>query len=144
MKLGIIGVLLILMLFTFASAVKKPRVLNNRKDGGIGQVNLVTMPEAGASSLDNKGLYDMLEQQVKSIELKRDPFTGAPIILDPAARPEFSLTGILWDKDNPLAIINNNVVKKGERVGRKKIVDIKQDKVILSEEETLSEIKLTR
>ena len=52
------------------------------------------------------------------------------------------LTGILWDKDRPLAIIDGEIVKKGVYVGDKTIVDIKRDRVILSDGKILTELKL--
>jgi len=43
------------------------------------------------------------------------------------------LQGILADAQNPRALINNNNVGIGDRVGKYTIVDIKQDKVILND-----------
>jgi len=54
----------------------------------------------------------------------------------------FALTGILWDEVKPLAIIDGEVVKKGDKVGSKVIVDIKEDRVILSDGQEFFEVKL--
>jgi type IV pilus assembly protein PilM len=56
--------------------------------------------------------------------------------------PEIVLTGIFWDKEKPLAIINGKVVGQGQSAGNKKVVEIKPDRVILSDGRNLSEIRL--
>lgn len=46
---------------------------------------------------------------------------------------KFILNGIMWDKENPLAIINDEVVKIGAKIGENTVVDIKEDGVILND-----------
>lgn len=43
------------------------------------------------------------------------------------------LSGILWDKENPKAIINELIVGIGDEVGGSIVKDIKEDKVILND-----------
>lgn len=142
-ELGVTGILVIVMLFVFGNAAKKSRS-RKMKDSRPKTADSAVIPVVAVTTVDSRGLYNMLEQEVKSIELKRDPFTAVPIISNESLHSEISLTGILWDKAKPLAIIDGNVVKKGERVGNKTVVDIKQDRVILSDGEALSEFKLAR
>lgn len=68
----------------------------------------------------------------------RNPFSltpikgyGAPILI-----------GIMWDKENSIAIINGNIVKIGDKVSENTIVDIKQDKVIFNDGSKNFELKL--
>jgi len=61
----------------------------------------------------------------------RNPFVatkkpGAPV-------GELNLGGILWDKDKPMAVINDNMVGIGDTVGAYKVVDITQDSVTLND-----------
>jgi hypothetical protein len=142
-QLGVTGVLLVVLILVWANAsVKLRRPL--RKPGYVlsGLGVSVPSPVSRMNNPAGNNLYDLLEQQAKSIVLKRDPFTASPIISEKSLRSELSLTGILWDKANPLAIINGNVVKKGQRVGNKAVMDIRQDRVILSDGQILSEIRL--
>jgi len=142
MELGVTAVLVMLMLFVFGNAAKKsrgPKMQDNRPEAAS-----AAGPVAQVNTADSQGLYNLLEQRVNSIDLKRDPFTAVSIISVEGPRSEISLTGILWDKAKPLAIIDGNVVKKGQRVGNKTVVDIKRDRVILSDGEALAEFKLRR
>lgn len=140
---GVTGILIVVMLFVFGNTVKKS---HNRdmKNSRPKAADSAVMPVVQANKPDNKSLYDMLEQRVKSIELKRDPFTAVSIVSEEGPHSAISLTGIFWDKTKPLAIIEGNVVKKGGRVGDKTVVDIKRDRVILRDGESLSELKLAR
>jgi len=139
-EFGLTGVLIIVLLFALGNVVKKSQG-HNIKAIKAQTLNSVTAPVA-QSNIDSENLYNALEEQVKSAELKRDPFTGASITLDNKPHAELSLTGILWDKTDPLAIINGNVVKKGDPIGNKTVVEINQDSVVLSDGNTLLEFKL--
>jgi hypothetical protein len=142
-QLSITVVLLIVLIFLLANSSKRPQHSSLTPESAISasRISLAVSPIPGSSGKGGN-LYNLLEQQSKSIELKRDPFISVPIVSEKSLHPEISLTGILWDKAKPLAIIDGNVVKKGQRVGNKTIVEIKQDRVILSDGQIISEIRL--
>ncbi|MEA3560214.1 MAG: hypothetical protein U9R31_00375 [Candidatus Omnitrophota bacterium] len=53
--------------------------------------------------------------------------------------PELFLSGIIYENEEPLAFINNQIIKKGELVEGAKVVDIEPNRVLLTfEEEELS------
>lgn len=54
------------------------------------------------------------------------------------------LSGILWDKESPKAIINNNIVGIGDKVDGNTLVDIRQDRVILNDGTKNFELLLER
>lgn len=144
-QLGITGVLVIVLILALGNVSKKSQRIRFRNSKNAG--SKVIDPAAVSANPrkpqpESRDLYNLLEQRSNSIELKRDPFTAAPIISEKSLHSEISLTGILWDKLKPLAIIDGNVVKKGQRVGNKTIMDIKRDRVILSDGQILSEIRL--
>ena len=71
---------------------------------------------------------------------KRNPFT-----LQKTSSKAFKglvLSGIMWDKGKPLAIINGEIVKIGDNVSGNIVVDIKQDRVILNDGIKDFELKL--
>jgi len=61
----------------------------------------------------------------------RNPFSisGIPI----RRLGALTINGILWDKKNPLAIINEEIVKVGDKIYGNTVVGIKQDRVILND-----------
>lgn len=67
----------------------------------------------------------------------RDPFS--PSAINRAV--DLELNGILWDKESPKAIINEDIVGIGDIVKGNIIVDIRQDTVILND--GLSDFELT-
>lgn len=136
-QLGITGVLAVVLIFALSNASKKLRRMPR-----LDSENALPKPVDLAVVSESKSLYDMLEQQAKLIELRRDPFTAAPITSEKTLQSGVDLTGILWDKDKPLAIIDGEIIKKGERVGSKTVIDIKRDRIILSDGEMLTELKL--
>ena len=141
-ELGITAGLIIVLVIAFANAAKKARRRNAQNKANSQRVELANLSASQADAAENKNLYNKLEQQAKSIELKRDPFTAAPIVSEKDMHSAVILSGILWDKVKPLAIIDGEVVKKGESVGNCVIVDIKKDRVILSDGAVLSELRL--
>ena len=143
-QLGVTGVLVVVLVFALGNAFKKSRLWDakNALPKAIDPAGFLA--NQAKPQPESRGLYDILEQQAKSIELKRDPFTSALIVSEKTLKSGIDLTGILWDKDKPLAIIDGDIVKKGERVGTKTIVDIKRDRVILSDGQIISEIRLER
>ena len=141
-ELGITAGLVVILIIAFTNAFKRVRSRNLRNQAKPRAVELATLSVNPVNMAENKNLYNTLEQQVNSIELKRDPFTAAPIVSEKDLHSEVVLTGILWDKVKPLAIIDGEVVKKGESIGNRVIVDIKKDRVILSDGAVLSELKL--
>ena len=138
-EVGVIGVLVVVLIFAFGNAARK---LHGRNIFRPKSVDLTNKSHAAADKIDSRNLYKVLEQEAKSIELRRDPFTSAPIISQRNIQSGLALTGILWDKVKPLAIIDGEVVKKGYRLGNKVVVDIKRDRVVLSDGQDLFEIKL--
>jgi len=141
-QLGITGGLVVVLVLALGNASKKERLRNLKKVS----LKTIDLPETAdnfvKSSLQSNDLYVVLEQQAKSLELRRDPFTAAPILSANSLQSGVNLTGILWDKDKPLAIIDGEVVKKGERIGPKTVVEIKRDRVILSDGQVFTELKL--
>ena len=69
----------------------------------------------------------------------RDPFSAAKAV--PAEEKGLSLDGISWDPDNPVAVIDDEVVGVGGEVAGHKVLSITPHEVVLSD--GLKEVKLT-
>ena len=75
----------------------------------------------------------MKEHEVKG-DWGRDPFSlSASASLD-AGLEDLILNGIMWDKDNPYAIINSDIVKVGDELRGMKVLEITEKLVILEED----------
>lgn len=64
----------------------------------------------------------------------RDPFAARVSLKESSETiPGLRLEGIMWDKDEPCAIINGEVVRKGDKIGPNTIVGIEKSAVIVSD-----------
>lgn len=54
------------------------------------------------------------------------------------------LSGIIWNKDKPKAMIGDMIVAKGDSINNNKVVDIRPDKVILNDGVKDFELKLEK
>jgi hypothetical protein len=61
----------------------------------------------------------------------RDPFS----LEKKASKQEskLELRGIVWDEKNPQAIINGDIVRKGDQIGNNRVVEVKRDVVVLND-----------
>ena len=82
------------------------------------------LAQKAESAISKKG--DFIKDRFPS--WGRDPFQKID-----ASKAMLGLQGIMWDTQNPKAIINNKIVKVGDTVGGDIIVDIQEDKVILTD-----------
>jgi len=142
-ELGITSILLVAMVSFIGSAIKKSRQRKEAANKASVLLSAVTPTvQKEADKVDDANLYNFLEQKAKAMELKRDPFTAVPIAIEKNVQSGIVLTGILWDKIKPLAVINGEILKKGSRVGNKTLIEIRRDRVILTDGEALSEVLL--
>ena len=84
-----------------------------------------------------------MEEEGRYLELKRDPFTGQLLVPQVTISKGISLNGILWDIVSPMAIINDEVVKIGDRVQGSAVIGIEKDKVILHDGTAPIELRLS-
>lgn len=47
-----------------------------------------------------------------------------------AAFPSLGVDGIMYDKDDPIAVVNNQLLRKGESIGGAKIIEITETEVV--------------
>ena len=63
----------------------------------------------------------------------RDPFLLDTANIQEQGTEDLALNGIIPDKQNPYAIINNEVVKLGDKVGGMTVIEINENNVVLDE-----------
>lgn len=90
-------------------------------------VNLLVYPVSGEALIR---VRKKQHQRMESIVWSRDPFMSGSM---DASLTGLSLSGIIWDPTNPMAIINEQLVHVGDRVEMYQIVIISQDEVSVSD-----------
>ncbi|MBU1043029.1 MAG: hypothetical protein KJ915_01370 [Candidatus Omnitrophica bacterium] len=89
----------------------------------------------------------IIEPEIKRI---RDPFLSSKhpeevkAIAIKKATVDLKVSGILWDDKIPSAIINSNIVKIGDIVEGKTVVDIERNQVIVMEDGKILVIELRK
>jgi hypothetical protein len=88
-------------------------------------------------------LFPALEKEADSLEIDRDPFVKVehPKTAD-GPDTVLTLEGIMEDKDQRVAVINEMIVQAGDTIAGHKVLDIQSDKVVLSDGYRLLELRL--
>lgn len=127
--------LIVLSIFAVISLVygitAYPKV---RKDqAAVSQVGSFTPP----------AVYAAAERRAKRSKFKswkRNPFV-------PVGAPAFSnlvLSGIIWNKEKPKAVIDGALVSKGDKINGNTVLDIQTNRVILTDGTKDFELKLEK
>jgi hypothetical protein len=117
-KIAIAGILVIVIaLIGMPKGKKKREVYSGRVPGYI--------EEAVSSAAAVQG------RRTEFAEWGRNPFMFTKTAGETLS--EFSLNGVLWDTENPKAIINGRIVGVGDNVREYTVIEIMQNKVILSD-----------
>ncbi|MCM8779948.1 MAG: hypothetical protein NC914_02230 [Candidatus Omnitrophica bacterium] len=75
-----------------------------------------------------------LEREAQILKLKRDIFVYAPALSAEEISPsDLVLYGIIWDKANPIAIINEEIVKAGDKIGNNTVVKVEENSITLND-----------
>lgn len=131
-QISVTGALLVVLVFLLSHG-RKPK----KTTAAPMNKNVSSTPAIDVLKTSGSEFYKKLEEETKSMELKRDPFTFTFAKSQPdssvASARELRLSGIVWDQDNPGAIINNKIVAVGQEVDGNKVVDIKENRVILND-----------
>ena len=139
-QLGLTAVLVVAFLFLAFNAVKRISLAIHQ-----GRSPVATVEQGGQplkSSAGEKISYQALDKESKSLELKRDPFTGILLTPNKFSEDQPKLNGIFRDKDSAVAVIDGKIVQEGEQVGSKTVAQIKEDRVILTDGQATSELLL--
>lgn len=128
--------LVLIMVVVWSNVLKK----KPKRSIGTGEV------KAGQNTpKTNEDIAFWGESQVKKRlrsqfkDLGRDPFSLGQ---EEAFLADLNLIGILWDEAYPQAIINGEIVKVGDNISNNKVIEIKKDRVVLSDGKKRIELKL--
>jgi len=97
-----------------------------------------TLPAQSAGKMIN------IEQKVRAV-WGADPFqVRRPVKAAPLSAPVWHLSGIVYNSQTQLAIINNRLVRTGDVVNNAKVVSIKAKTVTLEHNGTLLTLTVTK
>jgi len=92
---------------------------------------------------EGETLFSSLEKRTQGLTTERDPFGfGGIMASDKQVVVKLRLTGILWDPSDPKAIIDDYVYGLGDDLEGAKIIEIRHDRVILSDGTNNFELRL--
>jgi len=128
--------LIILTIFAIISLIYGIRASAKRRPSSSALPSAETvslLPAKGSSGVERRA------KRTKFTSWKRSPFVHAT-----TASPELVLSGIIWHKDKPKAMIGDAILMKGDRIAGNTVVDIKPDRVILNDGIKDFEIKIEK
>lgn len=126
----------ILIVLSIFAAISLIHGLTARPKAGSA-VPAITAP---VSMVPDKGVLSVERRAKRSkfTSWKKSPFvpSGTP------ASSNLVLSGIIWNKDKPKAMIGDTIVTKGANIAGNTVVDIKPDRVILNDGTKDFELKM--
>jgi len=132
-QLGITAILIIVLLFF---VVKNFWGGKRSKAASIAQVQPMT-PKVTEKRIS----FEELEEEARNLEFGRDPFSKQQVIS--VSRSSYvNLSGIAWDEEFPTAIINGQIVGVGDEIGGYRVIEIRRNKVVLTDGLKDVELKL--
>lgn len=131
----LLPVLIVILIFVWVRVFKAPTP-KRRARGESGSLE-ITLHE-------NKLLSFVSTSEQKRAKTSYGSWGGNPFVLQLSSRTitKLVLNGIVWDKVTPRAIISNDIVRIGDKIGNNTVVDIKQDRVILNDGTSNFELRL--
>ncbi len=97
-------------------------------------------PEENNSEVKKPFRFDIRDPFLAS----KDPDKFKPANIQKKTVIDLKISGIIWDEKVPTAIINSKVVKIGDIIDDKTVVDMEKDKVILMENGQLYILELRK
>ena len=126
-QLAALGVLLVIMVGVYARAFRRPTSAPSAPEAspeGSATVAGLTNQDPGLSArraAQRAGLNE--------VAWARDPFSRGPA----RGHGELTLSGILWDAAQPLAIINGETLQPGETIDGFRILSIEPASVVMTD-----------
>lgn len=139
-QLAVTGVLVVILAVILVLGMGKKGKKNKRRSSSsrAGVSASTAKPKSPKASPSVKlSPFRQLQEEARTMPLVRDPFTLKPIEKEEgeedAKEVKFYLIGIAWDPVQPKAIINNKIVQIGSQLGLYTVMEILEEKVILSD-----------
>jgi len=114
---------------------------DNARTETLSTVQQITVAEKPTGTID---MY-----MYEKLEWGRDPFYRQTVkktarIDEPEPIPGWELGGILWNENNPSAVINKKIVRHGDIINGARVVQIHKDIVTLKKDNTEFTLNIKR
>lgn len=120
-ELAVTGIGIVILIFLVISHMSKPGASK-----GVSKNEAYHTSESAMIAVSEPESWDELSWG-------RDPFLLDTSNTKEHGMEDLTLNGIMPDKQNPYAIINNEVVKLGDKVGGMTVIEINEKNVVLDE-----------
>lgn len=128
-KLAITAVLIIVFILIWANTIK---VIQKRRPGAKRpDVSAPVSVVAPAPKAAEVPLVQLIDEEDDGLEWVRCPFCGK-LYID-SGGGVVSLSGILWDENDPKAVMNDEIVGVGDKVSKYTVISIDRNTVIISD-----------
>ncbi|MBU0709333.1 MAG: hypothetical protein KJ793_01305 [Candidatus Omnitrophica bacterium] len=120
--------------------VRMIKVMNKRKaPKPRPSSSLIIVPPTSSVQPDASGIQEAIPKEV--FAWGKCPFSGkAYSTLDKGSG--IALSGIIWDEEIPMAVINDRILLVGDSLGSNTVISIEKEKVILSDGSKNIELRL--
>ena len=141
-QLACLLVLLGVMLAVYTKAFRKPSMPPRELLQPQAAVDVSTAPQSGREFAmpQRAAQREAQRQRTTLLAWGRDPFTRGAATGDGSG---LALAGILWDPQQPMAIINGRTVQVGAELEGYRVTDITQDRVSVTDGTQIFQLSIT-
>ncbi len=128
-QLAVLGVLLVVMVGVYARAFRRlapAAVPSTTEVLPSGRALVAGIPDQDPGLSARRAAQ---RAELEQLEWTRDPFSRGPA----RGHGELTLSGILWDAAQPLAIINGETLQPGETIDGFRILSIEPASVVMTD-----------
>lgn len=140
-------IITVVLLVVFFFLVGKNFLFRKKAASGTTSVGGSQTATAGSVSIlneikQNQSLWDAQQSRWDQEAWGRDPFFPGGSQTGQFGSVPLSLTGIVWDRKTPIAMVNDKVLKNGDTIEGYTVVEIKPSSIIFSSGENKFELQL--
>lgn len=138
---AVTGALVLILVFFVLRAVRRVERVRQPPKPPPAAADAAVVAQGSGDS----GFFARMEAETKNLEWKRDPFTDNSLAALHECPAGLCLKGIVWSADNPGAIINDRIVRVGDKIQGEAavaVIEINEKEVVLSDGPNLIRLHL--
>ncbi|MDP2920812.1 MAG: hypothetical protein Q8O12_00385 [Candidatus Omnitrophota bacterium] len=132
-ELTLTGIGVIILIFLLANSILKPKANKTVTGSGDNPASEGSIVSFTNSEPRATPVRRSLGEGGSDAKWRRDPFLLEATVVKEEGVDNLTLNGVISDSANSYAIINNDVVKLGDKVNGMTVVEIREKSVVLDE-----------